>query len=202
MSRALIAILRGVEPSDAVAMADVLIDAGIDRIEVPLNSPDPLKSIAAMAKAHGHHALIGAGTVMDVAQVSAVAEAGGRLIVSPNCDVDVIAKSRALGLQSWPGIFTPTEAFAALKAGATGLKLFPGAMAGPEGLKALRAVLPPGTEVFAVGGAGPQNFAEWFAASADGFGIGSALFKPGMSVSDVSARARAIVAKYDEALKA
>ncbi|MEX0280433.1 MAG: 2-dehydro-3-deoxy-6-phosphogalactonate aldolase [Arenibacterium sp.] len=202
MSRALIAILRGVEPSDAVHMADVLIDAGIDRIEVPLNSPDPLKSIAAMAKAHGHHALIGAGTVLDVAQVSAVAEAGGRLIVSPNCDVDVIAKSRALGLQSWPGIFTPTEAFAALKAGATRLKLFPGAMAGPEGLKALRAVLPPGTEVFAVGGAGPENFAKWFAASADGFGIGSALFKPGMSVSDVSARARAIVAKYDEALKA
>jgi 2-dehydro-3-deoxyphosphogalactonate aldolase len=200
MSRPLIAILRGLTPPEAPAIAQALVDAGIDRIEVPLNSPDPLESIATIAAAHGDRALIGAGTVLGVAEVDAVAEAGGRLIVSPNCDAGVIARTRARGMESWPGIFTPTEAFAALAAGATGLKLFPGSMAGPGGLKAMHAVLPPGTQVFAVGGAGPDNFAEWCAAGADGFGIGSALYKPGMSAAEVGATARAIVAAFDAAV--
>ncbi|PSL18828.1 2-dehydro-3-deoxy-6-phosphogalactonate aldolase [Shimia abyssi] len=199
MSRAIIAILRGISPEEAVPCCEALIDAGIDRIEVPLNSPEPLKSIAAMVEAFGDTALIGAGTVLSVEQVDAVADAGGKLIVSPNADTDVIARSRALGLESWPGVFTPTEAFAALGAGASGLKLFPGNMAGPGGLKALRAVLPKGTQVYAVGGAGPENFGEWFEASADGFGIGSALYKSGISVGEISGRAAAIVRAYDEA---
>lgn len=200
MSRPIIAILRGLTPPEAVAVGATLIDEGIDRIEVPMNSPDPLRSIGEMADALGDKALIGAGTVLSTDQVEAVHKAGGQLIVSPNCDTDVIARTRALKMESWPGIFSPTEAFAALHAGASGLKLFPGSMAGTEGLKALRAVLPVGTQVYAVGGAGPENFGNWIAASADGFGIGSALYKPGMSVADIAIRARAIVSAYDTAI--
>ncbi|WP_170326549.1 2-dehydro-3-deoxy-6-phosphogalactonate aldolase [Ruegeria arenilitoris] len=199
MSRPIIAILRGLRPSEAAATGQALIDAGIDKIEVPLNSPDPLESISIMAAEFGDRALIGAGTVLTTDQVDAVAMVGGRLIVSPNCDPDVISHTHQLGLESWPGIFTPTEAFAALKAGASGLKLFPGALAGPAGLSALRAVLPKGTLIYAVGGAGPENFDQWIKASADGFGIGSALFKPGMAISEIADLAARIVAAYDKA---
>ncbi|MFY2825520.1 2-dehydro-3-deoxy-6-phosphogalactonate aldolase [Ruegeria sp. MALMAid1280] len=199
MSRPIIAILRGLHPSDAATTGQALVNAGIDKIEVPLNSPDPLDSIGVLAAEFGDRALIGAGTVLTTDQVDAVANVGGRLIVSPNCDPDVISHTHRLGLESWPGIFTPTEAFAALKAGATGLKLFPGALAGPAGLAALRAVLPKGTLVYAVGGAGPENFGQWIKASADGFGIGSALFKPGMAISEVADLAVRVVAAYDEA---
>ncbi|NDR59168.1 2-dehydro-3-deoxy-6-phosphogalactonate aldolase [Aliiruegeria sabulilitoris] len=201
MSRNIIAILRGITPSEAVPAAEALIETGIDRIEVPLNSPDPFTSIRAMVAAVGDRALVGAGTVLNLKQVSEVWGAGGKLVVSPNCVPEVIRATKALGMQSWPGIFTPTEAFAALDAGADGLKLFPGNMAGPGGLKAMRAVLPASCEIFAVGGAGPENFGEWIVAGADGFGIGSALYKPGMDIAAIRERAKMIVAAYDEALE-
>ena len=198
MSRRLIAILRGITPDEAVPVCTALIAAGIIRIEVPLNSPDPFDSIKRMVDAHGRDALIGAGTVLSTDDVGRVAQMGGKLVVSPNCDQRVIVATKAAGMQSWPGVMTPTECFTALKAGADGLKIFPASLIGPDGVKAFRAVLPPGTQVYAVGGAGPENFAEWIAASADGFGIGSALYKPGLSVADVAARTANIVAAYDE----
>jgi 2-dehydro-3-deoxyphosphogalactonate aldolase len=201
MSRPIIAILRGLAPPEAHSAAEVLIDAGIDRIEVPLNSPEPLESIRAMARGYGDSALIGAGTVTSVDDVRAVADAGGRLVVSPNYDAEVVRETKRLGLQSFPGIFTPTEAFAALNSGADGLKLFPATLAGPAGLKAMRAVLPPGTQVYAVGGAGAENFGDWIAAGADGFGIGTALYVPGLSVAEIGARARRIVEAYDTAVE-
>ena len=197
--RPLIAILRGVSTDEAAAMAEVLVAAGITQIEVPLNSPTPFASIAAMKSAVGADAIIGAGTVLSTDDVGRVRDAGGELIVSPNCDQRVIMATKAAGMASWPGVMTPTECFAALKAGADGLKIFPASILGPDGIKAIRAVLPKGTLVYAVGGAGAENFGEWMAASANGFGIGSALYKPGLSVDDVAARAKGMVAAYEAA---
>lgn len=202
MKSQLIAILRGITPPEAPAIAEALIAAGIDMIEVPLNSPDALTSIAELQRRFGAQAKIGAGTVLTVPQMRAVAETGARLIVSPNCDAAVIRATREAGLESYPGVMTPTEAFAAIEAGATALKLFPGELIGPAGLKAMRAVLPPDMPLYAVGGVSAGNMAAWQQAGAAGFGIGSSLYKPGDSVAGVAAKASAIVAARDVASEA
>lgn len=199
MTRNLIAILRGVEPPNAVAIGEALIAAGITWIEVPLNSPQPLASIAAMQAALGDRARIGAGTVLTPDDVRAVASTGATFIVSPNCDPRVIARTKELGLGSYPGVFTASECFAALAAGADALKIFPAGIMGPAGVAALRAVLPAKTLVYAVGGAGPADFPAWIAAGCDGFGLGSALFKPGWTPNRVSEAAHATVAAWDAA---
>lgn len=197
MSHPLIAILRGIDPDEAVDVAEALIGAGMTRIEVPLNSPSPFVSIERMAEAVGDRATIGAGTVLTVEDVQKVKDAGGTLIVSPNCDTDVIRKTKALGMESYPGVLTPSECFAALQAGADGLKVFPAFQMGIEGLKAVRAVLPVTTEVYMVGGVGPDNFAEWRKAGASGFGLGSWLYKPGDDVAGISSRAQEAVAAWE-----
>jgi 2-dehydro-3-deoxyphosphogalactonate aldolase len=198
VTRPLIAILRGIDPTEAVAVCAALIEAGIGIVEVPLNSPRPLDSIRAMANAFGADALIGAGTVLTPEQVAEVESAGGRMIVSPDCDPAVIAATKERGLTSYPGALTPTECFRALKAGADGIKVFPAPLMGTDGLKALRAVLPVETQVYMVGGVGPSNLAEWRAAGASGFGLGTTLYRPGATVEDVASAARDIVAAWDE----
>lgn len=194
MTPDVIAILRGITPDDAVPVMERLIETGMTKIEVPLNSPEPLVSIKRMVQAAQGRAMIGAGTVLRVSEVAQVAAVGGRLIVSPNTDAAVIAATRAAGLESWPGAMTPSECFVALAAGATGVKLYPADLIGPKGLKALRAVLPRDTRLYAVGGAGPDNFGQWLAAGADGFGIGTALYTPGLTPDEVARRAAAIMA--------
>jgi 2-dehydro-3-deoxyphosphogalactonate aldolase len=190
----LVAILRGITPDEAVPVGEVLVAAGFTLIEVPLNSPDPLISIARLAAAFADRAIVGAGTVLTSDQVSDVANARGQMIVSPNANPVVIGASVAKGLISVPGYFTPTEAFAAIAAGAHALKLFPAEAASPAVLKAQRAVLPKSLPVLIVGRITPDNMTQWTAAGASGFGIGSALYKPGMSLDAVDAAARAFVA--------
>lgn len=189
----LVAILRGVRPDEVEAIGDGLVAAGFTLIEVPLNSPDPLDSIRRLAARHGRTTLVGAGTVLQIGQVAAVEAAGGRMIISPNTDSAVIAAASAAGLVSLPGYFTPTEALAALAAGASGLKLFPAEAATPLVLKAQRAILPAETPIFAVGGITPEAMQPWMEAGANGFGLGSALYRPGLSALDVASRAERFV---------
>lgn len=187
----LVAILRGLTPDEALPVGQALVDAGFRIIEVPLNSPDACESIRRLARAFGATVLIGAGTVLSVEAVAEVAAAGGRLIVMPHADTAVIRAARAAGLACAPGVATPTEAFAALAAGADALKLFPAEQLGPAVLKAWRAVLPAGVPCLPVGGITPDNMAPWRAAGANGFGLGSALYRPGQDPAEVGAQARA-----------
>jgi len=189
----LIAILRGVKPEEVEAIAAALESRGIAIVEVPLNSPHPLDSIARLARDFGHRMLVGAGTVMNSSQVAEIADAGGRLIVTPHADPAVTRAAKQHGLLAVPGFFTPAEAFAMLAAGADALKLFPAEGASPAVLRALRAVLPAGTAVLPVGGIDAGNIPAWRNAGAVGFGIGSAIYKPGDSPETVAAKAHALV---------
>ena len=189
----LVAILRGVRPDEVEPIGDALVAAGFTLIEVPMNSPDPLDSIGRLARRLDGRALVGAGTVLTPDQVRAVQQVGGRLIISPNSDLSVIAQSAQAGLVSMPGYFTPTEAFAAVHAGASALKLFPAEAATPAVLKAQRAVLPKDLPILVVGGINPDTMAPWVAAGANGFGLGSALYKPGATAAQVSEAAQAFL---------
>jgi 2-dehydro-3-deoxyphosphogalactonate aldolase len=189
----LVAILRGIKPEEAEAVCDGLVDAGWRFIEVPLNSPEPLKSIELLVKRFGDRALIGAGTVLTPAQVADVAATGAKLIVSPNANTEVIKATRAAGMISLPGVATPTEAFAAIDAGASGIKAFPAEAIPPQVIKAWKAVLPKHVPVLAVGGVTPDNMRPYLDAGAAGFGIGGSLYKPGMDAASVAAKAREFV---------
>lgn len=197
----LVAILRGISPAEAQPVGDALVASGWRLIEVPLNSPDPLASIAALAAACPQ-AVVGAGTVLHPAQVALVHAAGGRLIVAPNFNPEVVREAVRLGMACLPGVFTATEAFAALDAGATGLKLFPAELIPPAGVKALRAVLPRDTLVLPVGGVTPDNMAAYRTAGADGFGIGSALYKPGATAAQVERSAQDFLAAWAGTIRA
>lgn len=192
----LAAILRGIEPGEAEAIASVIVEAGFGAIEVPLNSPDPLQSIEAIARRFGDKTLVGAGTVLSPDEVDRVAGAGARLVVAPNANAFVIERAVTLGLLVLPGVATPTEAFTALSYGASGLKLFPAEVLPPEAVKAWRAVLPKGMQLMPVGGITPERIAPYRQAGADGFGIGGALYKPGMTAAEVALKAKAFVAAW------
>jgi 2-dehydro-3-deoxyphosphogalactonate aldolase len=196
--RHIIAILRGITPDEILPVTASLIEAGITMIEVPLTSPEALRSISLASENHAESAMIGAGTVLVEADVEAVAAAGGTFIVSPDTNTEVIAATVKKGFKSYPGVFTPTDAFRAIRAGATGLKFFPAEVLGPKGIKAIKAVLPPLIPLYAVGGANPDNFDEFFAAGCVGFGLGTYIYKPGYAVADISERARRAVAAYDK----
>ncbi|HWI87806.1 MAG TPA: 2-dehydro-3-deoxy-6-phosphogalactonate aldolase [Sphingomicrobium sp.] len=190
----LIAIIRGVTPDQVEAIGDALFEGGIRIIEVPLNSPEPLKSIESLARSFGERVLVGAGTVLTTDDVRRVKDVGGRIIVSPDTNVDVISAAAGAGLVSSPGYFTPSEAFTALRAGAHVLKIFPAEGASPAVLKAQLAVMPKGVRVMAVGGIKRDNMRPWLDAGAIGFGLGSGLYKPGQSAADTLEKARAYVA--------
>lgn len=195
----LVAILRGLTPQEAPAIGAALADAGFHLLEVPLNSPQPLHSIELLARQLGDRCLVGAGTVLTTGQVQDVANAGGRLLVMPHADVEVIASAHALGMRCTPGVATPTEAFAALRAGADALKLFPAEQLPPPVLKAWSSVLPAGTALLPVGGITPERMAAYRSAGAAGFGIGSALYAPGTPATEVARRARAFIDAWHQA---
>ena len=201
LRRGLVAILRGLTPDQAVAVAGAIYEAGIEAIEVPLNSPKPFTSIAAIVQSLPASALIGAGTVLEATQVDLLAGVGGRLVVSPNIDTEVMATAARHGMVTMPGVMSPTEAFKAVRVGASALKFFPASVIGAGGIAAMRAVLPKDTIVGAVGGVSDRDFASYREAGVTAFGLGTSLFRPGMSVEEVVARARSAVVAWDEAFE-
>ena len=200
MKRPLVAILRGVKPEETEAIVGVLIEAGMTGIEIPLNSPDPFRSIATAVKQAPANVLIGAGTVLTAGDVDRLHDAGGKLMVSPNVDTEVLARAHQHGMVTMPGVFSPTEALLAARSGASSLKFFPASVLGASGIAAIRAVLPADVMIAAVGGVSDQNFADYIKGGVTAFGLGSSLYKPGMTAADVAARARATIDAYDQAI--
>ncbi len=198
LSRGLVAILRGITFEEVEPVVGLLIEAGFEAIEIPLNSPAPFRSIERAAAMARPGVLVGAGTVLKVEDVDRLADAGGRLLVSPNVDANVLRRSSAYGMVTMPGVFTPTEALAALAAGASALKFFPASVLGASGIKAISAILPKGAVIGAVGGVSERDFADYAKIGVRTFGLGSSLYAPGMAADEVGARARAAVAAYDE----
>ncbi|MGY4224146.1 2-dehydro-3-deoxyphosphogalactonate aldolase [Bradyrhizobium sp. USDA 4503] len=201
MKRPLVAILRGVKPDEVLGIVGALLDAGMTAIEIPLNSPEPFRSIEIAAKRAPADVLIGAGTVLTAADVDRLHDVGGRLMVSPNVDVEVLARARDHAMITMPGVFSPTEALLAARAGASSLKFFPASVLGAAGITAIRAVLPPDVTIAAVGGVSDQNFAEYVKAGIRAFGLGSSLYKPGMTGADIADRARVTIEAYDKAVQ-
>ncbi|MDF0498286.1 2-dehydro-3-deoxy-6-phosphogalactonate aldolase [Bradyrhizobium yuanmingense] len=201
MQRPLVAILRGIKPEETEAIVGVLVEAGMTAIEIPLNSPDPFRSIALAVKLAPSDVLIGAGTVLTTADVDRLNDVGGRLMVSPNVDTEVLARAHQHRMVTMPGVFSPTEALLAARAGASSLKFFPASVLGAAGIAAIRAVLPAGVMIAAVGGVSDQNFAEYIKGGVTAFGLGSSLYKPGMTAADVAARAEVTIAAYDRAIE-
>ena len=199
LGRGLVAILRGVRPDEAMAIGSAVFEAGIEAIEVPLNSPDPFRSIEMLAKALPSAALVGAGTVLTPKHVEELDRAGGRLLVSPNVDAAVLARAADFGMVTMPGVLTPTEAFTAIACGASALKFFPASVIGPKGIAAMKAVLPADTVVGAVGGVSEKDFADYGRIGVRHFGLGSSLYSPGASVETVRQRAVAAVSAWDAA---
>ena len=199
MQRPLVAILRGIKPAETEAIVGALLEAGMTAIEIPLNSPEPFRSIELAARQAPRDVLIGAGTVLTTADVDRLHSVGGRLMVSPNVDAAVLAHAGHHGMVTLPGVFSPTEALLALRSGASGLKFFPASVLGAAGITAIRAVLPPDTMIAAVGGVSEKHFAEYIKAGIRAFGMGSSLYKPGMTAADVAARAKLTVEAYDRA---
>jgi 2-dehydro-3-deoxyphosphogalactonate aldolase len=200
MKRQLVAILRGVKPEEADGIVSVLIEAGMTAIEIPLNSPDPFRSIEIAVRRAPAGVLVGAGTVLTTDDVVRLHASGGKLLVAPNIDTQVIALAQDFGMVTMPGVFSPTEALLAARSGASSLKFFPANVLGASGIAAIRAVLPAGVMVAAVGGVSDQNFAEYVKGGVRAFGLGSSLYKPGMTAADVAARAKATIAAYDLAI--
>ncbi len=201
MKRPLVAILRGVKPEETADIVTALIDSGMTAIEIPLNSPDPFRSIEIAVKMAPAGILVGAGTVLTLDAVDRLHDIGGRLLVAPNVDVDVIARARTHGMVTMPGVFTATEALLAAKARASSLKFFPASVLGAAGISAIRAVLPADTMIAAVGGVSDKNFAEYTKAGIVAFGLGSSLYKPGMTAAEIAVRARATIDAYDAAIQ-
>ncbi len=199
MKRPLIAILRGIRPEETQGVVGALIDSGLTAIEVPLNSPEPFKSIEIAARMAPPDVLIGAGTVLTAQDVDSLHSAGGRLLVTPNVEPDVIIRARGYGMVTMPGVFTPTEALAAARAGATGLKFFPASVLGPSGITAIRAVLPPELVIAAVGGVSDRNFADYMKAGILAFGLGSSIYWPAMTAAEAAERGKATIRAYDAA---